>query len=246
MLETRSVTRGGKEIGREMKIGCLTILEGAEAGKKILLKNLSVFEMGKAQGNHIRLRDESVAFNHLRIYITEGVHRVYDLGSQRGTLVNGSPIEKTELRDGDLIQAGSVKLCFDLVHEASVDGRFASSAPDSDEVDSQARNGGLLTRTSTSIPTLVVVDGKDQGKRLPLEDGKMFKIGRSQKTDLRLADVKVSREHCSIEEVQSHHVIVDLESANGTMVNGDRVNKTILKDGDFIRVGFTMLKYDRV
>ena len=46
--------------------------------------------------------------------------------------------------------------------------------------------------------------------------------------------------------VRDHHIIVDLESANGTVVNGDRVKKTVLKEGDFIRLGYTMLKYDRV
>ena len=37
-----------------------------------------------------------------------------------------------------------------------------------------------------------------------------------------------------------------LESANGTVVNGERVKKTVLQEGDFIRLGYTMLKYDRV
>ncbi len=229
-----------------MKVGCLTVLEGAEAGKKILLKNLSVFEAGKAQGNHVCLRDESIAFNHFRVYYTDGVYSIYDLGSKRGTLVNGQSIEKLKLSDGDMIQVGDVKLQFEMVDEKNTDARLASSAPDSDEEDAQSRNGGLLTKTRASIPALVVIDGQDQGKRLTLDGKGTFRIGRSHKTDLRLADAKVSREHCLIEEVQDHHVIIDLESANGTVVNGDRVNKTILKEGDFIRLGFTMLQYDRV
>jgi len=229
-----------------MKIGCLTVLDGAETGKKILLKNLSVFEAGKAQGNHICLRDESVAFNHFRVYYTDGVYSVYDLGSKRGTVVNGNSVEKSKLAHGDEIAVGDVSLLFEMVDEATTDARLASSAPDSDEADAQSRHGGLLTKTRASVPALVVIDGQDEGKRLTLDGKKAFKIGRSHKTDLRLADAKVSREHCLIEEVQDHHVIVDLESANGTVVNGDRINKTILKEGDFIRLGFTMLKYDRV
>ena len=49
-----------------------------------------------------------------------------------------------------------------------------------------------------------------------------------------------------IESVRDQHIIIDLESANGTVVNGDRVKKMVLKEGDFIRLGYTMLKYDRV
>jgi pSer/pThr/pTyr-binding forkhead associated (FHA) protein len=228
-----------------MKVGCLTILAGAEAGKRILLKNLSVFEAGKAQGNHICLRDGSIAFNHFRIYSSDQTYSIYDLGSKRGTKVNGQAVEKAKLNPGDVIEVGDVQLRFELVDECT-SGRLASSAPDSDEADAQAKNGGLLTKTAASTPALVVIDGDDRGKRLTLDGKKVFNVGRSAKTDLRLADAKVSREHCKIEQVQDHFVIIDLESANGTVVNGDRVKKTILKEGDFIRLGFTMLKYDRV
>lgn len=229
-----------------MKIGSLTIVEGAETGKRILLKNLSVFEAGKAQGNHICLKDDSVAFNHFRIYCSEQNYQIYDLGSKRGTLVNGKPIEKCELSSGDIVQVGDLKLLFDVVDEAAVSGRLASSAPDSDESDAQARVGGIITKTACSTPALIVIDGDDRGKRLTLSGKKSFNVGRSPKTDLRLSDNKVSRRHCQIEDQGNHHVIVDLDSANGTVVNGDRIKKAVLKEGDFIRLGFTMLKYDRV
>lgn len=228
-----------------MKVGCLTILTGEDEGQRILLKNLSVFEAGKAHGNHIYLRDDTVAYNHFRVYCTDGRYSVYDLGSKQGTLVNGQRVEKADLNPGDTLEAGDVQLSFDLVAE-STSGRLASSAPESDEEDAQARVGGLLTKTAASTPALVVIDGSDCGKRLTLNGKSTFKVGRSAKTDLRLLDAKVSREHCTIEEVQGHHVIVDLGSSNGTVVNGDRVKKSVLKEGDFIRLGFTMLKYDRV
>jgi pSer/pThr/pTyr-binding forkhead associated (FHA) protein len=229
-----------------MKVGCLNIVEGADSGKQILLKNLSVFEAGKAQGNHICLKDDSVAFNHFRIYCSEKDFMVYDLGSKRGTLLNGEKIEKSTLRPGDVLQVGDVKIVFELVDEAQAVGRLASSAPDSDEEDAQARVGGIITKTARSHPALVVIDGSDRGKRLTLNGKNVFEIGRSPKTDLRLTDNKVSRRHCKIQEEGSQHVIVDLESSNGTVVNGDRIQKAVLREGDFIRLGFTMLKYDRV
>lgn len=229
-----------------MKIGCLTILEGQESGKRILLKNLSVFEAGKAQGNHICLKDDSVAFNHFRIYHSDGSYMVYDLGSKRGTLVNGKPIDKAELSTGDVLKVGDLELRFDVVDENDASGRLASSAPDSDEADAQAKVGGIITKTARSHPALIVIDGDDRGKRFTFEDKKSIRVGRSPKSDLRLNDNKVSRLHCQIEEDGDHHVIVDLDSANGTVVNGDRVKRVVLKEGDFIRLGFTMLKYDRV
>lgn len=228
-----------------MKIGCLTVKKGSEEGKKILLKDLSVFEAGRSQGNHVCLKDDSVAMSHFRIYRKGQDFSIYDLGSRRGTLVNGSPVEKVPIQDGDEIQAGDVNLLFELVDE-DTPGRLASSAPDSDEKDAQALNGGVLTKTRASTPSLIVIDGEEQGRRLPLVGKDQFKIGRGIASDLKLNDAKISRDHCVVEVVRDQYVIIDLESANGTVVNGERVKKTILKEGDFIRLGFTMLRYDRV
>ncbi len=226
-------------------VGCLTILEGLDTGKKILLKNLSVFEAGRSQGNHVCLKDDTVAMSHFRVCRNGQQFSVYDLGTKRGTFVDGQKIEKVDLKDGAVIQAGDVRIEFSLVDEETP-GRLASSAPDSDEEDAQSMNGGVLTKTRASTPTLVVVDGEDRGRRLPLVGKAQFKIGRAVTCDLKLLDGKISREHCTVEVVRDQYIIVDLESANGTIVNGDRVKKTVLKEGDFVRLGFTMLKYDRV
>ena len=149
-----------------MQIGCLTILEGAEQGKRILLKNLSVFEAGRSQGNHVCLKDESVAMSHFRIYRSGPEYSVYDLGSKKGTLVNGERIEKVPLHPGDIIGVGTMKMLFDLVDEETP-GRLASSAPDSEESDAQALHGGVLTKTRASKPTLVVFEGGERGRRPP-------------------------------------------------------------------------------
>lgn len=234
-----------KILGVRMSVGCLTILSGAEEGQRILLRDLSVFEVGRSQGNHVCLKDESVAMSHLRILRDGTQYSVYDLGTRRGIEVNGARVEKADLQPGFTLKVGDVALKFELVDEET-EGRLASSAPDSKEKDSQARHGGVLTKTRASTPTLVVVDGDDRGRRLPLVEKTHFRIGRSVTADLRLFDGKISREHCVVEAVQDHHIIVDLESANGTIVNGERIKKAVLKEGDFVRLGFTMIKYDRV
>ncbi len=229
----------------DMKVGCLTILEGPDSGKKILLKDLSVFEAGRSQGNHVCLKDDTVAMSHFRVCRNGQQFSVYDLGTRRGTFVDGQKIEKVDLKDGAIIEAGAPRLQFNMVDEETP-GRLASSAPDSDEEDAQSLNGGVLTETRASSPSLAVVDGEDRGRRLLLVGKQQFKIGRAVTSDLKLVDGKISREHCVVESVRDQHIIIDLESANGTIVNGDRVKKTVLKEGDFVRLGFTMIKYDRV
>jgi len=228
-----------------MKTGCLIIHDGSEEEKRILLKNLTIFEAGRATGNHICLKDESVAPNHFRVFRNGQDYSILDLGTRRGTLVNGEKVEKVNLQAGDVVRAGDLEMTFDLVDDETP-GRLASSAPDSDEADAQAINGGVLTKTRASVPTLIVIDGEDAGRRLPLVGKTQFRIGRSVTSDLKLVDGKISREHCLIEAVRDHHIVIDLESANGTIVNGEKVKKTVLREGDFLRLGFTMLRYDRV
>ena len=227
------------------KIGCLDIFAGEEAGKRILLKNLSVFEAGRSAGNHICLKDPSVAMSHFRI-CREGLsYSIYDLGTKRGVLVNGQRRDKAILKAGDIIQAGDMQIAFLLVDEAS-DGRLACSAPDSNEKDSQAKHGGVLTKTRASVPALTVLDGADRGKRLLLSGKERFTVGRGSSADLGLADDRVSARHCEVVGKDGAHVIIDLESETGTVVNGERVTRIPLEEGHLIRVGHTMLKYSRV
>jgi len=210
-----------------MLIGCLTVTTGVDEGKKFLLRDLTVFEGGRSQGHHVCLKDDSVARSHFRIFRDEEEYTLLDLGSSRGTSVNGEPAEKVVLTKGDVVQVGDVVLEFDLVDDSASSGRSASSAPD-------------------KVPALVIIDGKDKGRTFLLSGKDRYKIGRAVGSDLKLADGKVSREHCLLETVRDHHIIIDLESSNGTVVNGERIKKTVLREGDYIRLGFTLIKYDQV
>jgi pSer/pThr/pTyr-binding forkhead associated (FHA) protein len=210
-----------------MNIGCLTIKKGLEEGKRYLLRDLTVFEGGRSQGHHVVLKDESVARSHFRIYRSGEEYSIYDLGTSKGTLVNGKPVEKVVLGKGDLLKVGDVELEFDLVDDDTASGRPASSAPEKQ-------------------PALIIIDGRDKGQTYMLAGKERFKIGRGLGSDLKLNDGKISRDHCVLEAVRDHHVIVDLESSNGTVVNGERVKKTVLKEGDYIRLGFTLMRYEKV
>lgn len=209
-----------------MQVGCLIVTAGVEQGKRYLLKDLTVFEGGRSQGHHVFLKDESVAKSHFRIYRNGAEYSIYDLGTSKGTVVNDKQVEKVVLHKGDRIRIGDVELEYDLVDD-SAPGQAASSSPG-------------------KVPALQIIDGKDKGKTFILSGKDRFKIGRALGSDLKLNDGKISREHCMVESVKDHYIIIDLESSNGTVVNGERVKKTVLKEGDYIRLGFTLIKYDKV
>ncbi|HLL90676.1 MAG TPA: ATP-binding protein [Tepidisphaeraceae bacterium] len=90
--------------------------------------------------------------------------------------------------------------------------------------------------------TLLVLQGPDKGRRFELPDAAAL-VGRDSK-QLPLTDNTVSRRHCELVPVDSEWVLKDMGSANGTYVNGQRVERTaVLKLGDQVRVGRTLMVF---
>jgi pSer/pThr/pTyr-binding forkhead associated (FHA) protein len=68
-------------------------------------------------------------------------------------------------------------------------------------------------------------------------------IGRSGENEVRLDDQLSSRRHARIECWVGEWVVVDLDSTNGTYLNGRPINRERLRDGDRIRIGDTHLEF---
>lgn len=70
-------------------------------------------------------------------------------------------------------------------------------------------------------------------------------IGRSKECDVQLADPNVSRRHAEIRQEGAAYWIVDLESTNGLEVNGRRLKRAKLEDGDRVTLGSTEIVFHR-
>jgi hypothetical protein len=69
-------------------------------------------------------------------------------------------------------------------------------------------------------------------------------IGRRSSSGLALPDAEVSRRHAQIEQDTAGFSVHDLDSMNGTVVNGRRITRPhVLRDGDLIEVGHTRLRF---
>jgi hypothetical protein len=79
------------------------------------------------------------------------------------------------------------------------------------------------------------------GRALPVRDG--FVIGRATGSDLVLDDGKCSRKHARICIEGSVVEILDLDSSNGTLLNGKPVQRRVLRDGDKVQIGATVIVY---
>ena len=89
---------------------------------------------------------------------------------------------------------------------------------------------------------LVVVKGPNIGEKFLIEKPS-FHIGRTSESDILLDDITVSRKHAMIEEIAGDYHLVDTGSLNGSYVNGEIVDKAILKNGDRIRIGKYIFLY---
>lgn len=93
-----------------------------------------------------------------------------------------------------------------------------------------------------ALVTLRVLDGADRGRvfeNVPTP----VSIGREEGNTVQLNDERISRYHIKIQEDQGKLVLTDLESTNGTRVNGETVQLWILRHGDVITVGRTVLLF---
>ena len=90
--------------------------------------------------------------------------------------------------------------------------------------------------------TLQVLDGADRG-RIFENISTPVTVGREEGNTIQLNDERVSRFHIKIQEDQGRMVLTDLQSTNGTKVNGEEMELRILRFGDMISVGRSVLRY---
>ena len=105
-----------------------------------------------------------------------------------------------------------------------------------------------IHRANTKRPVLVVLQGHPLGMTVQLDKERMI-IGRGSQVDVVLRDDIASRQHAEVirldaENACFEYYVNDLESTNGTFLNGSRViSQQLLQDGDKLKVGNYILKF---
>lgn len=100
--------------------------------------------------------------------------------------------------------------------------------------------------TTPGVAYLVVVDGAEsgvlRGTTLNLRSGNV--VGRADSADIPLADAYTSSEHARFRQVGERWMLDDLESMNGSYINGQRVRGSRpLADGDTVQLGRVVLQF---
>src|SRR5882672_456180 len=108
--------------------------------------------------------------------------------------------------------------------------------------EARARAGAEGRFMSDRAYALRFISGKYQGGEYPLSDAGELVIGRSSEQDMVLIEDMVSRKHAKLTLASDQITIADLGSTNGTFVNGEKVQRARLKEGDRILIGTSILK----
>jgi len=195
----------------------ISILAGLPPRSEILPSENVI--VGRAAEVDLILSHPEVSRRHCRILREGESWFVEDLGSQRGTVVNGNRISgRTALRPGDQIQVGPVLLALGASHEES-----------------------------STAPELVNPLGSCMYKGKPADSislGSDLIFGRSGDVDVLLSDPVVSRRHAMIESGPKGYRLLDLHSKSGSFVNGRRFDEHDLVIGDQIQFGPFFFIYD--
>lgn len=164
--------------------------------------------------NHVGLPD--VSRRHARISATADGFTLEDLDSRNGTYLRGKPIPPHtpfQLQNEDVIRIGDI-------YGNSISLTFRSGAKEAETISDVS-----------SIDLAKIYD-------LPVAS-----IGRNPQSDIPLPSSVVSWSHAQFVRTAAGHDLVDLGSTNGTFVNGQRIQKASLKQGDVIQIGPYRMEY---
>jgi hypothetical protein len=106
----------------------------------------------------------------------------------------------------------------------------------------KAQTPPVVPRPEGRSFVLRFISGKYQGGEFPVAAEKQILIGRSSDLDMVLVEDMVSRKHARIGMQGEQIWIEDLGSTNGTFVNGEKIKKARLKEGDRVLIGTSILK----
>lgn len=168
--------------------------------------------IGSADNSDVVVAVKGVSRAQARIVRDGSGYWIEDAGSKNGTLVNGVAVVRSALHHLDVVSLGRV---VDLVFVNRGDVQTAPDAP----------LAVSLERLEGSLPPIQIPAG-------------VLTIGRAEDAGLTIDSNMASRNHARISNSGNKVTLEDLNSANGTSINGRRINApTLLRDGDVFEIG---------
>ncbi len=123
--------------------------------------------------------------------------------------------------------------------DIEVEARYSDtrSGFEIDEPADLGRTRAYIAPVVRSPRATLAILGPDGRESTIVADGGPLSIGRSAGNTVVFADERVSRQHARLQARGGVLVLIDLESSNGTRVNGERITEVVVGAGDVIEIG---------
>lgn len=206
----------------------LVIQKGSLIGKRVeLWKQCTT--IGRSRDSDIFLEDIAVHRKQARILYSSKGYSLQDDHGSGDSFVNGEAITECQLKSGDQLLFGTTQIIF-YANEGTRPFQLPSSRG------RELHMGKASEPQTTTTARLYTTSAHSAVRSIELLTG--MTIGRSRECDIFLEDLTVSRHHATINELaQGRYEIVDNHSASGTFINGQRVARAPLNEGDAIQIG---------
>jgi ABC-type multidrug transport system ATPase subunit len=182
-----------------------------------LLDEAIVYTLGRAEGSDIVIQNGMVSRQHCRIYYDSDSWVLQDSGSSHGTFVEGKRVH-----------------LFRIV--ADMNGNLGGTKGVDFSIRVIATPQPLIPekKSSVYVPTV--------GPRISL--GQRIRIGTDSRNDWVLEELGADPFHAEINRTtQNIYELIDLKSVNGCYLNGNKVLRSLLHDGDVIRIGESQKRF---
>lgn len=181
----------------------IVMRRGPEPGKTFLLDGERV-TLGRGHTNDIVIDDNEVKREHLEFHQADGGYELRDVSRVKRTFINGQPVEGVWLlRSNCFIELGdSITLEYRVEDVGSIQ----------EQTDSGQQFYLVVITTNQPEPVIYPINGQT------------ISVGRSTANDIVIVEAELSRHHFRLTQVEEGYAIQDLNSTNGTLVNGEPVD----------------------
>jgi pSer/pThr/pTyr-binding forkhead associated (FHA) protein len=189
--------------------------QGSLAGQIVVLDKETI-SFGRQAGTTFTIANTRASQRHAELGYENGSYVLRDFQTHTGTFVNGNRIASQMLRAGDLVEIGGEQF------------RFEELSNDS----------------TLNVPVrIVVMNGMSVGQIYPLGNNKLT-FGRHTDNIVKIPNKIASRHHAEVCYEGGRYILNDLQSQNGTFVNGDRISSHTLTTGDVIGIGNQQFRFE--
>ena len=201
-----------------------------------------VMTIGRKDDNDIRIENLAVSGHHAKLLTIFDDSFLEDLDSTNGTYVNGQPITKHPLKNGDVIVIGKHELRY--INESL-------SSSDDDKTVLIRRQPGINTSPGTNLNEPINMPGNSaadlNAAKLQILNGK----GAGKELKLQKPSVKLGKSGAEVVQINKRpdgHFIVSLDQENGNsvlMINGEAVGSRAVKlnNHDVIEINKLKIEY---